>query len=223
MRTFILICGGLLFANVAVMLWPTTNTVASHIYAQRADLNPHFLSLNKEVEERYYGSGDPAPVGSNDVTFGSCYRLGPFMELANYESAQSTLLGEQVNFQKTTRSSQNSGVYRVYLGPFQTQAQIDDARLDLKRQNILDHFAKKEEEQNYIISLGIYTTEDSASTALEIFSKDLDGVKMQSEQLDLPQTHWLHLTLDEEMGVRQELAAMDWGEVAVKLGKYECL
>lgn len=227
MRFVLLVCAGLLFANVAVFLWPATNSIAPHIYAKRADINPNLLSLNKEVESRYYASARATTkndeLGQSFADNESCYRLGPFMHLPNYELAQVVLFDTQVDFLKSTRPAQNSEVFRVYLGPFVTQAEIDDLRLDLKRKKILDHFVKKEGEERYIVSLGIYTTETASSAAVALFSDVLVDVKMKLEQLLLPESHWLHLALDDGQSVRQELSNMDWGEVSVKLGKHECL
>lgn len=227
MRILLGFCAVLLIANVAVFFWPVSNGVAPHVYAERADVNPHFLSLNKEVESKFYRTDSVQGLNTNGVEQAlgineSCYRLGPFMFQSNYDLAQAVLFNAQLEFQKSTREAQDSLVYRVYLGPFETQAEVDDVRVDLKRNNVLDHFVRQSDDESYMISLGIYTTQETANKAVTLFDGTLEGVKLQQEQLLLPESYWLHFVLDDDGPIRQQLSAMEWGELAVKLGKYEC-
>jgi len=222
MRALLLFCALLLFANVVVLLWPSNSENATHVYAERDDINPHFLTLNKEVESKYYKSV-MANAGDLNLEAGeACYRLGPFMFKSNYDLAQAVLFNAQIEFDKSIREAQQSLVYRVYLGPFTSQAEVDDMRVELKRKNILDHFVRKIDNQSSIISLGIYTTEEAANRAVSLFAGSLDEIQSQQEQLLLPESFWLHFVLSESDSALQQLPLTDWGETAVKLGEYEC-
>ncbi len=229
MRLLLGLCAALLIANVAIFFWPDSNSggIVSHVYVERADINPHFLSLNKEVESKFYRANDDQTLNVNGIAKApnvdeSCYRLGPFMFQSNYDLAQAVLFNAQLGFQKSTREAKESLVYRVYLGPFTTQAEVDDIRVDLKRKKVLDHFVRKSDDASYIVSLGIYTTQETANKAVALFDGTLEGVNLKQEQLLLPESYWLHFVLSENGPVRQQLSVMEWGELAVKLGKYQC-
>ncbi len=221
--------------NLGVFLWPGGNTLASHVYVERNDLNPHFLSLNKEVEAKHYAAtNSTSAINENEssraneiaqaaIIGQSCYRLGPFTHEPDFERAQAVLFDSDVKFQTSTRASQTTKGYRVYLGPLYTQAEIDDIRVELKRKKVLDHFVKKEEDQTYTLSLGVYNSEVVANTAVVLFSDKLDDVKIKSEDLKLPESYWLHLVLDDNESIVQELSNTDWGATSVKLGRFECL
>jgi len=211
----------LILANVVIFWWPSQANNAPHVYPQRNELNPHFVRLNKEIEDRFYSkaNGDIELEGSSQV---SSYRLGPFMHQASYDLAQAVLFNADVNFQKTKRASQESDVYRLFLGPFGSGAEVADARLDLKRKRILDHFSRKLDSGEYMISLGIYSTRETASTALRLFDGKLDGVQMQNETVVLPDSYWLHFVLQQDSEKFEQMNDIEWGENSVKLGPHTC-
>ncbi|MEM7361199.1 MAG: SPOR domain-containing protein [Pseudomonadota bacterium] len=230
MRFLTSFCGLLLLANVAVLFWPDDARTAPHIYVPKADLNPHFVRLNKEIEDRYY-EPNPAIITTSDseqlmaadgAGEGGCFRLGPFMHKANYELAQAVLFNANISFQKSTRASKESNVFRVYLGPFESAAEATDTRVELRRKSILDHFVRKEADNQYIVSLGIYTTEETAVRAVNLFDGKLDSVQLKEELVVLPDSYWLHFDSDDGGRIRQQLARMDWGEQSARLGRYEC-
>ncbi len=230
----------LVMANVLVFFWPTSNNVAPHVYPESAELNPHFVRLNKEIEERFYSNTSELPeVSSTSTTVPdlaqeeqtvsltrdageNCYRLGPFMHQESYELAQAVLFNADVNFQKSSRPSQESDVYRLFLGPFDSAAEAADARLELNRRRILDHFSRKTDDGVYMISLGIYSSEETANAAMRLFRGKLEGVKMQNETVVLPSSYWLHFALNNQSSKFEQLNDIDWGENSVKLGPHTC-
>jgi len=226
-RFLTLFFGVLLLANFAVLLWPDNSVVAPHVYAARADVNPHFVRLNKEIEDKYLAAQATSYEGDLSDMYAAgdqgCYRLGPFMHKANYELAQAVLFNAGVDYKKSTRTSRESSMYRVYLGPFTNQPQAADMRVELRRNKVLDHFVKKESSGQYIVSLGIYSTQDTATNAVKLFSDRIDSVKLKPELVFLPDSHWLHFSIEQKEQIQQQLARMDWGEQAAKLGKYQCL
>ena len=227
-RALAIFCGVLLLANVAVTLWPTGAQTAAHVHSPRTDVKPHFIRLNKEIEDKFL-LARPAQVIDGDIALAegsgeqACFRLGPFMHQANYELAQAVLFNADVKYQKSTRLSRESDVYRVYMGPYSKQAEASDIRIELKRNNVLDHFVRKEADSVFIVSLGIFTTQESAEAAKGLFDGMLDPVKMKQESIVLPDSYWLHFDLKQGKIIRQQLARMDWGEQSAKLGKYQCL
>lgn len=226
MRMLLFSCGLLVLANTVLFLWPDSASTAAHIYSVKDEVNPHFIRLNKEIEDRYL---DTIPATGRGVEFrlaasngAICYRLGPFMHRANYELAQAVLFNANVEYQKSTRKAKQSGVYRVFLGPFASQAKALDKRSELRKKRILDHFVRKQDDGGFIVSLGIYATKQSATKALSLFGGVLDSVKMAQEVLLLPDSYWLHFAIQDGNHLQEELAFMDWGEQSSKLGKYKC-
>lgn len=222
----------LIFGNVVLLLWPDDTSSAPHVYAAQEDINPHFVRLNKEIEAKFYSQAtietEQSPmtgglqVAALSKSGQACYRLGPFMHIENYELAQAVLLNANLDYRKSKRVSKSSDVYRVFLGPFATQPMVADARLELKRKNILDHFVRKQEDGSYIISLGIYSTLESANIALRLFDGKLEGVQKQNETVVLPDSYWLHFSMSDQESARLQLGAMDWGEQSAKMGLYPC-
>lgn len=226
MRFLLYVCALLALLNVGLLFWPESVRSAGHIYSAKADVNPHFIRLNKEIEEKYL-EAQPRTIISGEFRLAAagdagCYRLGPFMHKANYELAQAVLFNANVEYQKSTRESVQSTVYRVFLGPFATQAEAVDRRTELKRDNILDHFVRKVDENEYIVSLGIYTTQQSAENAVEMFDGKIPSINLAQENLVLPNSYWLHFSIVEGDQLKDQLALMDWGEQSAKLGKYQC-
>jgi len=231
MRILIILCAVLILANVGVFLWPDDANVASHVFAPKDDVNPHFVRLNKEVQDEpsdkpvvSIAAGEEIASADDDVVKAgeACYRIGPFMQIENYELAQATLADVGVNFRKSKRTSRSSNVYRVFLGPYETQAEVADMRAELKRKNVLDHFVRKQEDENLIISLGIYSTAETAETALRLFDGTLEDVQKQNETVVLPDSYWLHFPNLEESSPHAQLANADWGEQSAKMGLYSC-
>jgi hypothetical protein len=228
-RMLIYVCGVLIIANIAVLLWPDKTYVGPHVHSERAEINPHFLRLNKEIEDKYFAAQEAASqqdvdtaVGETSVKQAECYRIGPFMHQENFDLAEAVLMNAEVDYQQSTRTSVESNVYRVYLGPYLSQAQASDIRDELKRNNILDHFVRQEDEQQYIISLGIYSALESANNAVQLLSNRLNSVNLKQEVVVLPESFWLHFAIRNESQIKQQLASMDWGEQSAKLGRHEC-
>ena len=227
MRFSLLIFALLVFANVTVLLWPDTARTAPHVYAPKSEINPHFVRLNKEIEDKYLAA-KPTTITDEQMEIANsedqgCFRLGPFMHRENYELAQAVLFNANMRYRKSTRPSKKSNMYRVYLGPFDNQPEAADMRTKLKRDNLLDHFVRKESDEEYIVSLGIFSTEKSALNAVQLFDGRLDSVKLKQEMVVLPESYWLHFSIDEGDVIKQQLARMDWGEPSAKLGIYQCL
>jgi len=248
MKFLTYLIGLLIIANVVVYFWPDRLNSGERLYAAKADVKPHFLRLNKEIEDKYYAKqkadkliadsafsssspGDalasartkPVRSSSTAADGSDCYRLGPFLHAANYELAQAVLLNADIDYKKTKRIAKESDVYRVYLGPFPDPAVLVDTRKELNRKKIFDHFVRKEPTGELIISLGIYSSKDKATGAVELFNGRLDKVKQRNETITLPDSYWLHFLMSEDTTLRAELTQTDWGEKSAKIGRFRCL
>lgn len=250
MKLLSYLIGILIISNVVVYFWPDELNTGAKLYATKADVKPHFLRLNKEIEDKYYArqkidklvseSTFTPPISSDDLAAnllqeeasnaddgvaleGDCYRLGPFLHVANYELAQALLLSEDLDYKKTKRVAKQSDVYRVYLGPFTDPAVVIDTRTELNSKKVFDHFVRKEPDGSLIISLGIYSNLQKAADAVELFSGSLDTVRQRSENIALPASYWLHFMISSEDPLRAKLEQTDWGETSAKVGRFQCV
>lgn len=246
----------LVLINVTIYVWPVNVNSAPHIYSPESDLNPHFVRLNKEIEERFYSSSTEEIAGSsidgldNDVLVDSgaavdsgsdeelivasssviegvdgaldCYRVGPFMHQANYELAQAVLFNADVDYKKSKRASRESDVFRIFLGPFESQVEVRAARLELTKKKVLDHFVRKRADGLLVISLGIYSTNDTANAAVRLFEEKLGEVQRREETIVLPDSYWLHFGATDDDRSLAQLSNIDWGEPSAKMGLYGC-
>ena len=210
-------------------MWPDKANFAPHVHAERPDVNANYIRMNKEIEDDFYkrkkvvqNVAEQSVEGEPDVLEQSCYRVGPFVHEENFELAQAVLLNSSIEYKKARRESKESNVFRVFLGPFASQAEAVDVRIDLRRKKIADHFIRKNSDDQYVVSLGIYTTKESADDALRLFSEVLEEVQYDSETVVLPESYWLYFSLSEENKARQQLLQVDWGERAAKMGKFGC-
>jgi len=231
MKLLSVLCLLLIVLNVAAYLWPDKANFAPHAHSEKEDINPNYLRLNKEIEAKFYNqaakpveweAGSASHTQALPVADVNCFRVGPFLHKENYELAQAVLVDVGVAYKKAKRDSQQSNVYRVYLGPYETQGQATDVRVDLRRKKILDHFVRKDGDGGFVVSLGIYTTKESVLNAVALFEETVEDVKYEDELVLLPESYWLYFNLNEENETRQQLLALDWGERAAKMGKFQC-
>ncbi len=223
----------LILANFGMLLWPDKTHQAPHVHPVKEDVNPHFVRLNKEIEERFYSKpieevpesslASSVDTGSSaGITSEGCYRVGPFMHHANYELAQAVLFNAGIDYKKSKRASKASNVYRIFLGPFEDQEQVVEARRMLRDKKVLDHFVRRQDDGSMMISLGIYSSPESADTALRLFERKLDKVSKRSENVILPDSYWLHFEATDDERLVPQLRAIDWGEPSAKMGLFTC-
>lgn len=220
----------LVLLNVTTYLWPNKSNHAPHLQTQKTDLNANFIRLNKEIESDYYdrlNNRDHAFYGldasKNRVSVEqSCYRLGPFVEDDNFEQAKVLLEEDEIEFTSERRQSKESNVFRVYLGPFNSQDEAVDARNELREKEVLDHFIRENSNGEPIVSLGIYTTQETLDDALALFEGSSIDVKYDEELVLLPESTWLFFALSDENINLENMLSRDWGEPAAKMGKFTC-
>ena len=212
--------GVLVLVNVVLFMWPKPEVRSDgNSYPPRVNVNERLIRLNKEINEDQRSVTESvlpteAPLG--------CFRLGPFTQSDSYDIAKATLLNADIEYLENRRAVQRSEVYRLYLGPFERRAEAVDARTTLTNQGVLDHFVRNEPEGGAIVSLGIYTTLETANLGQEQLSRQVNGVRLREEVVTLPQTDWLYFSLSGRADVYAQLQSVDWGEVGALLGPYAC-
>ena len=229
------LCLLLVLLNVVAYMWPDKANYAPHVHSELADLNPNYVRLNKEIEDKFYSRVTAVEESTNDAAVLSeggstirakkdvaCYRVGPFLHQENFELAQAALFNASVSYTKAKRDKQESNAYRVFLGEYENRAEAGRVRVKLKSKNILDHFVRETDSGEYIISLGIYSSKESVLKAVDLFEKAIDDVKYEGELVLLPESFWLYFDLDGRKNIEQQLLQLDWGESAAKMGNFEC-
>lgn len=225
------VIGVLMLANAVTLFWPSAKQSAGPAYVVRQNVKSQFIRLNREIEERFLPDSHLAkPVATDDelldeesVAPAVCYRLGPFLQTKNYVYAKSLLAQAQISYRESQREAIDSGAFRIYLGPFQTRAEALDSQTELREKQILDHFIQRVKgSSSYIVSLGVYSTLESANKALVLYSDRIPEIQMEQAALRLPMSYWLHVSLNEQSDQYLAITRMDWQNPSVKLGKFRC-
>ena len=241
----------LVLLNVGVFLWPDSANYAPHAYNAKQQVSTHFIRFNKEIEGRFHNKIEanatvikPVPAVNTEVLpvehvaeavlvnevaaqldevveRAECYRVGPFAYLSNYELAQAVLFNMAVEFEKTRKQGIQQRVFRVYLGPYDDLSDAKSARNKLKRKKITEHFIRKQDDQ-YIVSLGVYSNQVRADRAIQSFKTKLMDVKKKEELAAAPESRWLKISVAKEGRIQEQLSAINWGEESVKVVKSSC-
>lgn len=223
MKGLVQILGLVVLMNAVVFMWPKElDTGSSNTYPPRVDVNGHLIRLNKEIEARQLERASAKEEAANRFGNQQCYRLGPFSSTTNFEIAKATLTNAGVEYVESRRASQRSEVYRVFVGPFASKAEAADARTQLSNKGILDHFVREDGPNQLIVSLGIFTSLESANLGLAQLSEKVTNVTLRDELVTLPQTDWLYFSLENKPEFLVSARSIDWGEPGALLGRYTC-
>ena len=182
--------------------------------------------MNQEIEEEARQSRSKVDAAKSVASTGQpesgCYRLGPFSQATSYEIAKGTLMNAGVEFTEGRRAPNRSEVYRVFVGPFVSRAEAVDARTELSNKGVLDHFIRDEPNGGVIVSLGIFTSQETADMGLKQVSTKIEQAKLREEVVTLPQTDWLYFSLAGDREVRRQIKSIDWSEPGAQLGAFSC-
>tara|TARA_B100001123_G_C14906561_1_gene866000 strand:+ start:44 stop:682 length:639 start_codon:yes stop_codon:yes gene_type:complete len=201
----------LVLMNVILYVWVTDHPVQSNVTFPDAmpNVNERAMEL---LHERNARRGRPVLT--------NCLRVGPFATDETYSRASRLLVNRGYGFTRNVISARELRTFRVYLGPFDSPIEQDQ-------------FARKLDQ----IGLNFYVHQDEAGTLLSIqmFSQggeagryvaELTALglapKAKAEVRTLGPLRWLEISdvVNEER--RQNLAALDWADRAVRLAAVPC-
>jgi len=137
-----------------------------------------FPVLPGQAEE---GAAEAASILLATVTPGQCMLIGPYK--TGIERGRGGRKLNDMSIQYSDRQDPQGRVlgYRVFQGPFATKEDVFRARYRLKKQGVKDLYLMNEGENKRYISLGFFSSENSANSFMDNFSKRRIKTKKRTE------------------------------------------
>jgi len=238
MRIFIILIGVFILANIVLFLLPTEAELNNLKYTSKPLINESDIRLVSdlsqqksalevdesalEVEQGGAENNSADSQSQNKDLNNMCYRIGPFLRESRMQSAGKILESEMnITYDVVVRESVDVPATRVFLGQFSSKAEAMQAREELTKSGISDHFHKKEQGA-YIVSLGIYSNESSAREQVSRFRALNIDAKQKTKLTSLPKSYWLEVKTDYISDDFSRLRSFSWGESSVSLSKRSC-
>ena len=201
----------LVLVNVIFYLWVTGHPVQSKVTLPDAMPN-----LNERARELLHerNASRVAPVLVN------CLRVGPFATEETYSRASRLLVNRGYGFTRNVISARELRTFRVYLGPFDSSIEQDQLATKLNQMG-LSHYVYQDE-AGTLLSIQMFSQgEEAGRYVAELTALGL-AVKAKAEVRTLGPLRWLEVSdiVNEER--RQNLAALDWADRAVRLAAVPC-
>ena len=201
----------LVVLNVGMYLWATGHKNTSTPLL-RSVINADRMSLLSE------SSGSRSDRQST-----SCYRIGPFSEKSGSANAVEKLNDLSVTYTTLTVKIREVRAYRVYLGPFSTQDQIEQQRDVLRNSGINEHYVKSESRNTDVISLGLFSQRGRAEEFMQALRRKNIVAKTRPENRTLGPTYWLELRdNDTKQEILSTLRETQWKGDQARLRAFPC-
>lgn len=209
------LAGLLLLLNAGLFLWATGHDPDRPTSASAYPVvSAEGMRLLSEVNT------EKAPPGGGPKR---CARIGPFASSALAALAAQKLDAMSLSYIRRTVKAREIRAFRVFLGPFTSEAAIEAQRRLLESGGVEEYYVKRDEDHGSIISLGLFSQRDGAEALRrELADKDIDA-KLKTEDRVLESNYWLEISdpaVAREMP--RELAGASWGEAEARLRRYEC-
>lgn len=198
----------LVFFNIAYFVWavagPSSDTVLSKVSEPRAQgVQLKLLDELSEAERFDLASVDTSEQGEvvieqavtddmQDTLVGTepyCPSLGPFEQKAKLKEVGQRLADSGLKVEVRTVVVDSNEKYRVYLPSYSDRESAAEALKKLRAKKI-DSYIMSDGELNNAISLGIFSTKDSAEGLVKKMLSHGYQAKIQTTQLDT-EAYWL--------------------------------
>jgi TPR repeat protein len=151
-----------------------------------------------------------------------CARIGPFSTTDTYSRASRLLINEGFGFTRNVVSARELRAFRVYLGPFTTQAAKETAKRRLKQQG-LDYYVYEDKDGELLSVARLFSDGDAAGAYVaELKGVGLDA-KARSEVRTLGPWRWLEVADAETEERRNMLHGFEWGDAKVQVAGVPCI
>ena len=202
----------LVVANGGLYFWVNDHQTYSAVTVAggETDINVEGMEL---VHERQATS-------INEDVF-ECMRIGPFSTADTFSRASRLLINEGFGFTRDVVSARELRNFRVYLGPFTTQAAKETAERRLKQQG-LDFYTHEDKGGELFSVAGLFSEGEAAGAYVaELKGVGLDA-KARSEVRILGPWRWLEVadTVTEER--RDTLRGFEWGDAKAQVAGVPC-
>lgn len=173
-------------------------------------------SEQRQADEQHSAKADQVPA--------ICLRIGPFYDKNLAAESESRLQAMSLLVSSRTVKAREIRAYRVYMGPFDTQPEIDKQRKELNAKGVSDHYVKRESGQKDIISLGLFIQKSGAKSLVRQLKKKNVSARTKPEDRVMEPTTWLELKdTTADRNIQPRLAAIKtWGDARARLSEYPC-
>ena len=202
----------LVVANVGLYLWVNSHQTynAVPVAGGETDINVEVMELVHERQARRI----------NEEVF-ECMRIGPFSTADTFSRASRLLINEGYGFTRNVVSARELRNFRVYLGPFTTQAAKETAERRLKQQG-LDYYAYEDKEGELLSVSGLFSEGEAAGAYVaELKGVGLDA-KARSEVRILGPWRWLEVADAVTEEWRDTLRGIEWGDAKAQVAGVSC-
>ena len=202
----------LVVANVGLYLWVNSHQTynAVSVVGGETDINVEVMELVHERQARRI----------NEEVF-ECMRIGPFSTADTFSRASRLLINEGFGFTRNVFSSRELRNFRVYLGPFTTQAAKETAERRLKQQG-LDYYTYEDKEGELLSVAGLFSEGEAAGAYVaELKGVGLDA-KARSEVRILGPWRWLEVADAVTEERRNTLRGIEWGDAKAQVAGVPC-
>jgi len=202
----------LLILNVSLYVW--VNRYQAHDIDRESFAEPNAPVQGMElVHER---NDRLTSDGKHD-----CMRIGPFSTADTFSRASRSLINEGFGFSRNVVSARELRNFRVYLGPFSTEAaqRTSEARLD---QAGLDYYEFEAREGTLLSLAGLFSDGEVAGAYVATLKQEGLDAKARSEARTLGPWRWLEVSdvvTDDRRGVLRQI---DWRDAKVQVAVVPC-
>ena len=202
----------LVVANVGLYLWVNSHQTdnAVPVAGGETDINVEVMELVHERQARRI----------NEEVF-ECMRIGPFSTADTFSRASRLLINEGFGFTRSVFSARELRNFRVYLGPFTTQAAKETAERRLKQQG-LDYHVYEDKEGELLSVAGLFSEGEAAGAYVaKLKGVGLDA-KARSEVRVLGPWRWLEVADAVTEERRNTLRGIELGDAKAQVASVPC-
>ena len=202
----------LVVANIGLYLWVNSHQTynAVSVVGGETDINVEVMELVHERQARRI----------NEEVF-ECMRIGPFSTADTFSRASRLLINEGFGFTRSVFSARELRNFRVYLGPFTTQAAKETAERRLKQQG-LDYYVYEDKEGELLSVAGLFSEGEAAGAYVaKLKGVGLDA-KARSEVRVLGPWRWLEVADAVTEERRNTLRGIELGDAKAQVAGVPC-
>ena len=156
----------------------------------------------------------------NEETF-ECMRIGPFSTADTFSRASRLLINEGFGFTRDVVSARELRNFRVYLGPFTTQAAKETAERRLKQQG-LDYYVHEDKDGKLLSVGGMFLDGEAAGAYVAELKRIGLDVKARSEVRTLGPWRWLEVADAVTEDRRNTLRGIELGDAKAQVSGVPC-
>ena len=150
-----------------------------------------------------------------------CMRIGPFSTADTFSRASRSLINEGFGFSRNIVSARELRSFRVYLGPFSTQAAQKTAETRLSQEG-LDYYEFEAKEGILLSVAGLFSDGEAAGAYVAVLKQKGLETKARSEVRTLGPWRWLEVSDVVTDGRRGVLRQIDWRDAKVQVAVVPC-